>query len=145
MLGFRTALQRSIPVLPVGINECLMKLSIPLSRIRYLAIISACTPTLTNPDYTKEQFYEQFDQVIRSTPWSNKLVILGDFNARVGKGYSSWEGVLGRQGVRKINDNGLLLLSKCAEHSFCITNTLLRMVDKYKTTWMQRGRNTGTW
>ena len=32
--------------------------------------------------------------------------------------------------------NGLLLLSKCAEHSLCITNTLFTMADKYKTTWM---------
>ena len=132
----RTALLRSMPVLTVGINEHLMKLGIPLSRIRYLTIISAYAPTLTSLDDAKEQFHEQFDQVIRSTPPSDKLVILGDFNARVGRNYSSWEGVLGRHGVGKINDNGLLLLSKCAEHSLFITSTLFRMADKYKTTWM---------
>ena len=125
-----------MPVLQVGINERLMKLRIPLSRIRYLTIISAYAPTLTSPDDAKEQFYEQFDQVIRSTPTSNKLVILGDFNARVGGDYSSWEGVLGRHRVGKINNNGLLLLSKCAEHRLCITNTFFRMANKSKTTWM---------
>ena len=137
-VGFaiRTALLRSMPVLPVGINERLMKLCIPLSRIRYLTTNSAYVPTLTSPDDAKEQFYEQFDQVIKSTPPSDKLVILGDFNARVGRDYSSWEGVLGRHGVGKINDNGLLLFRKCAEHNLCITNTLFRMADKYKTTWM---------
>ena len=137
-VGFaiRTALLRSMTVLSVGINKRLMKLHIPLSRIRYLIIISAYAPTLTSPDNAKEQFYEQFDQVIKSTPPSNKLVILGDFNARVGRDYSNWEGVLSRPGVGKINDNGLLLISKCAEHSLCITNTLFRMADKYKTTWM---------
>ena len=113
-----------------------MKLRIAISRIRYLTIISAYAPTLTNPDDSKEQFYEKFDQVIRSTLPSDKLVILGDFNARVGRDYSSWEGVLGRHGVGKINGNGLLRLSKCAEHSPCTTNTLFRMADKYKTTWM---------
>ncbi|KAG6935919.1 craniofacial development protein 2, partial [Chelydra serpentina] len=35
-----------------------------------------------------------------------------------------------------INKNGLLLLSKCAEHSLAITNTIFRQADKYKTTWM---------
>ena len=136
VFAIRTALLRSMPVQPVEINERLMKLRIPLSRIRYLTIISAYAPTLTSPDYAKEQFHEQFDQVIRSTPPSDKQVILGDFNARVGKDYSSLEGVLGRHGVGKINDNGLLLLSKCAEHSLCITNTFFRMSVMYKTTWM---------
>ena len=86
-VGFaiRTSLLRSMPVLPVGIKERLMKLRIPLSRIRYLTIISAYAPTLASPDDAKEQFYEQFDQVIRSTPPSDKLVILGDFIARVGR------------------------------------------------------------
>ena len=123
-VGFaiRTALRKSMPVLPVGINERLMKLCIPLNRIRYLTIISAYTPTLTRPDDAKEQSYEQFDQVIKSTPPSDKLVILGDFNVRVGVG--------------KINDNGLLLLSKCAEPCLCFTNTLFRMENKYKTTSM---------
>ena len=125
-----------MPVPQVGINECLMKLRIPLSRIRYLTIISTYAPTLTSLDDAKKQFYEQFDKVIRSTSPSNKLVILGDFNARVERDYSIWEGVLGRHGVGKINDNSLLLLSKCVEHSLCITNTLFRMADKYKTTWM---------
>ena len=137
-VGFaiRTALLKNIPALPTGISERLMKLRIPLGKSRYLTVISAYAPTLTSPDEDKEQFYEHLDQVIRSTSQSDKLVVLGDFNARVGRDFSSWEGVLGRHGVGKVNDNGLLLLSKCAEHSLCITNTLFRMADKYKTTWM---------
>ena len=113
-----------------------MKLCTPLSKTRYLTVISAYAPTLTSPDEAKEQFYEHFDQVIRSTLQSDKLIELGDFNAKVGKEHSSWEGILGRHGVGKVNDNGLLLLSKCAEHSLCITNTLYRLADKHKTTWM---------
>ncbi|XP_068717545.1 craniofacial development protein 2-like [Montipora capricornis] len=138
-VGFaiRITLLKNTPALPVAINERLMKVRIPLSKIRYLTVVSAYAPTLTSPDETKEQFYDQFDQVIRSTPPSDKLIIFGDFNARVGKGHNSWEGILGRHGVGKINDNGLLLLSKCAQHSLCITNTFFRMADKYKTTWMQ--------
>ena len=86
-VGFaiRTALLRGMSVLPDGINEHLMKLRIPLSRIKYLTIISAYAPTLTIPDDAKEQVYEQFDRVIRSTPPSNKLVILGDL-------MRGWEG-----------------------------------------------------
>lgn len=114
-----------------------MKMRTPLSRSGHLTLISAYAPTLTSEDDVKEQFYEQLDQAIKSTPQSGKLVVLGDLNARVGRENSSWEGVLGRHGVGKVNDNSLLLLSKCAEHGLCITNTLFKMADKYKTTWQQ--------
>ena len=56
---------------------------------------------------------------------------MSDFNARVGKDQASWKRILGSQGV-----NGLLLLRKCAEHELCITNTVFRQADKFKTTWM---------
>ena len=135
-LAIRTALLKSIPALPVGIDERLMKLRIPLGKSRHLSILSAYAPTLTSSDETKEQFYQKLDEVLQATPKNDKLVILGDFNARVGKDSGSWEKVLGNHGVGKVNDNGLLLLSKCAEHELCITNTLFRMADKYKTTWM---------
>ena len=35
-----------------------------------------------------------------------------------------------------MNPNGLLLLSKCAEHELCITNTVFRRANKFKTIWM---------
>ena len=90
-VGFaiRTSLLKSIPRLPVGINERLMKLRLPLTKSRHLTIISAYAPTLTNSDETKEMFYEDLDQLIRSTSSNDKLLIMGDFNARVGKDQAS--------------------------------------------------------
>ncbi len=137
-VGFaiKSNLLKSISSLPNGINERLMKLRIPLNKARYATIVSAYAPTLTSSQEIKEQFYEDLDQLIKTTPENDKLMILGDFNARVGNDHESWKGVLGRHGVGKINDNGLLLLSKCAEYSLCITNTWYRLADKFKTTWM---------
>ena len=59
-------------------------------------------------------FYNDLDDVISATPLSDKLILLGDFNARVGTDHQTWEGVIGPEGFGKCNSNGLLLLRKCA-------------------------------
>ena len=52
-------------------------------------------PTLTSLDEAKEQFHEDLGHLIKATPPNDKLIILGDFNARVGKVSNDWKGVLG--------------------------------------------------
>ena len=76
------------------------------------------------------------DSVIKSTPSSDKLVLLGDFNARIGCDSETWEGVMGPHGVGKLNNNGMLLLTMCAENGLTVTNNLFRLANKYKTSWM---------
>ena len=110
--------------LPKGINDRLMTLRLPLSGKRHATIVSAYAPTMTNPDEVKDKFYDDLDSVISAAPWTDKLILLGDFNARVGTDYQTWEGVIGSESVGKCNSNGFLLLRKCAEHELLITNTV---------------------
>ena len=91
---------------------------------------------MTNPDEVKDKFYDDLDSAISAAPWTDKLILLGDFNARVGTDHQTWEGVIGSEGVGKCNSNGLLLLRKCAEHELLITNTVFRLPTRRKTTWM---------
>lgn len=51
-----------------------------------------------------------------------KLVILGDFNARVEKDYETWS-PLGCYGIGTMNANGLKLLELCSEFNLAICNT----------------------
>ena len=70
--------------LPKGINDRLMMLRFPLSGKRHATIVSAYAPTMTNPDEVKDKFYDDLDSVISAAPRTDKLILLGDFNARVG-------------------------------------------------------------
>ena len=84
----------------------------------------------------KNAFYEELNALVKDVPPSDKLILLGDFNTRVGTDFNNWKGVLGSHGTRKLNSNGLMLLSVCAENDLTITNTLFCQADKYETTWM---------
>ena len=60
------------------------------------------------------------------------LLIVGDFNARVGGGKrgDSWVGVRGCYGVGSINDNGEALLSWCAQNGLAVMNTMFQAKSK---------------
>ena len=81
-------------------------------------------------------FYDDLDSLFSAAPRTDKLILLGDFNARVGTDHQTWEGVTGSEGVGKCHSNGLLLLRKCAEHDLLFTNTVFRLLTRRKTTWM---------
>ena len=137
-VGFaiRSHLARKLAKLPEGINDRLMSLQLPLENKKSVTLISAYAPTMTNPEDIKDKFYEELDTLISAVPQSEKLFILGDFNARVGTDHQTWEGIIGRHGTGKCNSNGLLLLKLCATHDLTLTNTLFRLPTRNKTSWM---------
>ncbi|KAJ4927753.1 hypothetical protein JOQ06_015555 [Pogonophryne albipinna] len=122
--------------LPVGINERLMTIRLMLASSQMATVISAYAPTLDAQDEVKEAFYADLDKTLSEVPKEDKLILLGDFNARVGRNHHLWRGTLGREGVGNTNSNGILLLTKCSEHNLVITNTLFRQKTKFKTSWM---------
>ncbi|XP_045101450.1 uncharacterized protein LOC123498409 [Portunus trituberculatus] len=136
-VGFaiRSQLVQQHNLAPKAINERLMTVRIPITRDSQLTLISVYAPTLTSTDEDKAAFYTQLDRTIQAVPANDKLVVLGDFNARVGKDHRLWEGILGRHGIGNCNANGQLLLGLCAEHQLVVTNTIFQLPKRQKTTW----------
>ena len=56
---------------------------------------------MTNPDEVKDKSYDDLDSVISATPQTDKLILLRNFNARVGTDHQTWEGVIGTKGIGK--------------------------------------------
>nr|VZI33671.1 unnamed protein product [Spirometra erinaceieuropaei] len=124
-----------LPCLPQGINDRLMSLRLPLWGGKFATIISAYAPTMTNPDAVRDKFYEDLHALLATVSKADKLIVLGDFNARVGTDHTAWRGVLGPHGLRGSNENGLLLLRTCAEHRLMLTNTFFCLPEREKATW----------
>ena len=74
-----------------------MTFRLPLSLgQKFTTLVSCYAPTMTNPDEVKNKFYEDSNTIITTVPDADKLIVLGDFNARVGCDSSTWEGVIGK-------------------------------------------------
>ena len=127
-VGFAIAnkLVKQLTMLPTGISERLITLRISIMKTHYATIISAYAPTMTNPDQTKEEFYELLGQTLQKIPPTDKVIILGDFNARVGDDFTSWPIALGKFGRDMSNSNGEQLLSICTQFNLAITNTFFQ-------------------
>ncbi len=136
-VGFavKSKLLQCIPESPIGINERLMTWCIPLAKKRFATLISAYAPTLDAEHNIKDDFYRALDAILQKTPATDRLILMGDFNARVGTEHLVWSKVIGQHGVGKMNHNGVRLLSLCAEHQLVITNTIFQMKNRFKTTW----------
>lgn len=119
-----------------GMNDRLMTLHLPLPSGKQATLISAYAPTMMNSDEVKDKFYEDLDALLSSMKGTDKLILLGDFNARVGSNHFAWDGVIGKNGIGKCNSNGLLLLKTCAAHDLIITKTIFHLPTRKKTSWM---------
>lgn len=135
-LAIRTSLIKNLESLPRGISDRLMVMRLPLKGKTHVTLISAYAPTMTYTQDQKELFYQSLTHLVHSVPKDDKLLLLGDFNARVGRDSQSWPDVIGPHGTGQENSNGQLLLTFCAEHGLTITNTMYQLPEIHKATWM---------
>ncbi|VDL93831.1 unnamed protein product [Schistocephalus solidus] len=78
---------------------------------------------MTSFDAARDKFLEDLHALLATVPKVDKLIVLGDFNARVETDPAAWQGVLGPHGFGSCNENGLLLLRTCVKHHLLLTNT----------------------
>jgi len=134
VVGF--AIRMTLPSHMVSQPHCIsphiITMHLQFEHGRIMVLISAYAPTLLAADDDKEAFYDCLNSTICSVPFRHRLLLIGDFNARIGRDIVAWPKVT-QLAVK--NSNGTLLLEMCTKHELVITNTLFQMPNKYKTTW----------
>ncbi|KAJ7428900.1 hypothetical protein WISP_00496 [Willisornis vidua] len=98
-----------------------MSLRLPLHNKQHVVLFSVYAPTFQADPAEKDKFYTDLRRLTQKVPADDKIIILGDFNAREEKNFEAWKGVLGKHDVGNCNDNGRLLLEFCAEQQLTIT------------------------
>lgn len=62
-------------------------------------------------------------------------ILLGNFNAHVGRDWKSWPSVIGKHGVGKMNSNRLMLLEFCTRFQLSSMGTMFQQRNSLKNTW----------
>ncbi|XP_047471495.1 craniofacial development protein 2-like [Penaeus chinensis] len=100
-----------------------------------VTLISVYAPTLMASSDTKDEFYENLCATLLKVPPKDQVILLGDFNARVGSDYEAWPSCLGKLNVGKVNENGQRLLEFCTRLNLCVANSFFQTKPQNKVSW----------
>ena len=124
------------------LNGRMIKLKLK-SRHADVTIIEAYAPTEGSIVEEKEDFYEGLQHLVDRTPQHDLVLVLGDFNAKVGNNENIWGKTLGKHGIEgDENENGNRLLEFCSNNNLCITNTQFIQKNCRKKTWTSPDKRT---
>ena len=114
------------------------------ARPHNVTIIQVYAPTSDHSDDNLEKFYEEIERVIKRTPRKDILIIMGDWNAKVGPdAYQQWPGTVGKFGWGETNDREMRLLEFAQSHCLTLANTLHPHRQSRTINWQSTGRRTG--
>lgn len=117
------------------VNERIMSVRFKC-KVRNLSVIQCYAPTEDADAETKQEFYDQLNNIIADTPKRDLKVLMGDFNAKVGSDNNDIEHVMGKHGLGEMNDNGELLVELCGLNQFKVGGTLFPHKAEHKVTWV---------
>ena len=75
------------------------------SKHKKLTVIQAYAPTNNAMDEEKDEFYNQLQDSVASCSSNDMIVVIGDLDTKVGSNKINREEVMGKSGVKVMNDN----------------------------------------
>ena len=105
------------------------------TKIGKATFIQCYTPTNEANDEAKTDFYERLQVVIDRIAIKDLILLLGDFNAKVVSNITSFETVMGNQGLGEMNENGELFADFCSFNKLVIGGSVFAHKRIHKVTW----------
>ncbi|XP_060527005.1 craniofacial development protein 2-like [Cylas formicarius] len=119
-----------IDFIPLGERVMLLRL---LTTHRVMNVVQAYAPTGDKSDEVVEDFYSTLEEAMKITKQGELIIVLGDFNAKIGKGADGE--VCGDQGLGTRNTRGDRLVQFCTEHRLSAANTFFKQHPRRLYTW----------
>jgi len=108
-------------------------------KFRNITLTSTYAPTEDSPDAIKDEFYDQLSQEGEKARKYDILILLGDFNAKIGR-ENFIATVAGKYTVHEVtSENGKRLPQLAARNNMIIKSTCFEHKAIHKGTWMCPG------
>ena len=98
-----------------------------------ITVIQVCSSTINAEDGAIERFYEDLQDLLKLTPKKDMLLIIGDWNAKVGS--QEIPILTGKFGLGVQNEAGQRLKEFCQKDALIIANTPFQQHKRQLYTW----------
>lgn len=123
VIGFKAANERM----------CMLRIK---ARMFNIAVVCVYAPTEEKDEETKEEFYEQLELLMDGIPKADVKIVLGDFNAKIGR-EEAFSPTIGRNSLHETsNDNGIRTVNFAAARNLVVSSTWFPHKSIHKATWI---------
>lgn len=109
------------------------------SKNTTINLVQVHAPTADKEQNEIEEFYDGISTITKCLKKHHVNVILGDFNAKIGKGKVT--DIIGEYGLGIRNDRGDRLIQFCQEEEYVISNTWFKLPHRRIYTWKSPQEN----
>jgi exonuclease III len=100
-----------------------------------IIVLNVHAPTEDKDDDIKDSFYEEIEDVFDQFPTYHMKILLGDFNAKVGR-KNIFKPVIGNESLHEAsNDNGVRVVNFATSKNLIVKSTTFPHCDIHKHTW----------
>ncbi|XP_008178936.1 craniofacial development protein 2-like [Acyrthosiphon pisum] len=135
--GTGFAVHKSIVPLVTEFKSTNPRISILTIKGKFFDItfLNGYAPTEEKTPEEKDEFYENLEQTLNEIPRNRIRIVLGDFNAKLGK-ENIFRSTIGNHSMHDItSENGLRLIDFASGGGLVVKSTMFPRKDIYKGTW----------
>ena len=104
-------------------------------------VIQVYAPTNDAPQTETEEFYSELENVVKlQKKYQDCLVVMGDFNGKVGD--MKEDNIVGPFGLGQRNENGQSVIDYCRKYNLMIANTWFETKERNRHTWIAPDKKT---
>jgi hypothetical protein len=107
-----------------------------------IIVLNVHAPTQEKSDDSKDSFYEELQQVFDHFSKYHTKILLGDFNAKLGK-EDTFKPTIGNESLHEdSNDNGVRVVNFATSKNLVFKSTMFPHRNIHKYTWTSHDRKT---